>query len=69
MITTTIKVKDIHCRNCENTIRTTLSRLPGVVHVVPSAERNDVKVSYDDAKITEAELCKKLSEVGYEATS
>ncbi len=67
MTTTTLKVADIHCANCENTIRTTLSRLPGVALVVPSAATNDVKVSFDDAKVTEAELRARLSEIGFEA--
>ena len=69
MKTTTITIKDIHCENCENTIRTALSRLPGVVRVVPSSERNDVTVSYDDAQIDEAALREKLLAVGYEPTS
>ena len=69
MITTTITVKDIRCESCENTIRTALSRLSGVIQVVPSAERNDVKVSYDEATIGEDEMRRKLQEVGYEPTS
>lgn len=69
MITTTITVKDIHCESCENTIQTALSRLPGVVHIVPSAERNTVRVSYDEAMIGEDEVRRKLQEVGYEPTS
>ena len=68
MITTTITVKDIHCQSCENTIRTALSQLPGVVQVLPSTERNHVKVSYDDATIGEDEVRQKLQEVGYEPT-
>lgn len=69
MNTTTITLKDIHCESCENTIRTALSRLPGVVRVVPSSARNDVTVSYDDAQIGEGELRHQLREVGYEPTS
>jgi copper chaperone len=68
MITRTFKVKDeIHCANCENTIRTALSRLPGVGIVVPSAERNDVKVSFDDTKVAEDQLRAALVEAGFEA--
>ena len=66
MTTTTFKVDQIHCASCENTIRTALSRLPGVALVVPSAERNDVKVSFDDARVGEDELRATLAEVGFE---
>ena len=67
MITATLKVSEIHCTNCENTIRATLSRLPGVSVVVPSADTNDVKVSFDDTKVTEDDLRSRLGESGFEA--
>ncbi|MDA8399408.1 MAG: heavy-metal-associated domain-containing protein [Actinomycetota bacterium] len=66
MITKTLKVHDIHCSSCENTIQSALSTKPGVIHVVASAERNDVRVSFDDAAIGEAELRELLKELGYE---
>ncbi len=66
MITRTFQVSEIHCANCENTIRTALSRLPGVAVVVPSAERSDVKVSFDDTKIAEDQLRVALTEAGFE---
>lgn len=69
MKATNFKVKATHCENCENTPRTILALLPGVVYVVPSVERNDVNGSDDDAKIAEAELRQKLLEVGYEPIS
>ncbi len=67
MVTTaTFKIAEIHCAGCENTIRTALSGVPGVTLVVPSAERNDVKVSFDDTKVTEEQLRARLGEAGYE---
>lgn len=66
MTTTTFKVNEIHCASCENTIRTALSRLPGVSLVVPSAETNEVKVSFDATKVSEDELRARLGEVGFE---
>ena len=66
MVTRTFKVNEIHCASCENTIRTALSRLPGVAVVVPSAERNDVKVSFDDTKVAEEQLRAALGEAGFE---
>jgi len=66
VITRTFKVSDIHCASCENTIRTALSRLPGVAVVVPSAERNDVKVSFDDTQVAEGQLRAALADVGFQ---
>ncbi len=66
MATTTFKVAEIHCAGCENTIRTALSGLAGVTLVVPSAERNDVKVSFDETRVTEEELRARLTDAGYE---
>ncbi len=65
MLTRTFKVADIHCAGCENTIRTALSGLPGVALVVPSAERNDVTVSFDDTQVSEDDLRARLGEAGY----
>ncbi len=69
MITRTFRVSEIHCASCENTIRTALSRLPGVALVVPSAERNDVKVSFDDTQLAEERVRATLEEVGFEPVS
>ena len=66
LVTRTFKVNQIHCASCENTIRTALSRLPGVALVAPSAERSDVKVSFDDAKVGDEELRAALEEAGFE---
>ncbi len=66
MITRTFTVSEIHCASCENTIRTALSRLPGVAVVIPSAEHNDVKVSFDDTKVGEDQLRVALGDAGFE---
>ena len=69
MITRTFQVAEIHCANCENTIRTALSRIAGVSVVVPSSATNDVKVSFDDGQVSEAELRARLEEVGFAPVS
>lgn len=66
MASTTIAVKEIHCASCENTIRMALSRLDGVRAVKPDAASNEVRVSYDEAKVDEAGLRRALAEVGYD---
>lgn len=60
MASATIAVKEIHRASCENTIRTALGRLDGVRSVRPDAARNDVRVSYDKAKLDEAALRRRL---------
>lgn len=65
MVTRTFNVNEIHCANCEHTIRMALSRLPGVAAVVPSAERNDVKVGFDETKVDEKQLRAALAEAGF----
>jgi Cu+-exporting ATPase len=69
VITRTFQVAEIHCANCENTIRTALSRIAGVSVVVPSSATNDVKVSFDDGQVSEAELRARLEEVGFAPVS
>ena len=69
MITRTFQLAETHCANCENTIRTALSRMPGVSVVVPSSATNDVKVSFDDGQVSEAELRARLEEVGFAPVS
>ena len=69
MITRTFNVEEIHCAICENTIKASLSRLPGVALFVPSAELNDVKVSFDDAQVTEEQVRTVLAEAGYAPVS
>lgn len=64
--TTTIPVAAIHCEGCENTIRTALSRLDGVLQVAPSHTANQVRVSFDEQSVGEAALRQRLSELGYE---
>ncbi|HEX3394512.1 MAG TPA: heavy-metal-associated domain-containing protein [Acidimicrobiales bacterium] len=66
MITRTFKVDEIHCASCENTIRTALSRLPGVAVVLASAERHDVRVSFDDTQVAEDQLRAALVDAGFE---
>ena len=65
-ITTTITVQEIHCESCERAVRSALSRLPGVLQVSPSAERNEVQVSYDENQVDKARLRAKLAEIGYD---
>lgn len=64
MASTSIKVREIHCESCEQTIRTALGALAGVRAVVASAERGDARVTFGEARVSEQRLLKTLSEVG-----
>ena len=66
MANTTIRVQEIHCASCENTIRTALGRAPGVQSVAPSQATNEVRIHFDPSRITEEQLRRRLAEVGYE---
>lgn len=67
--TTTISVAEIHCESCESTIRTALSALDGVYQVSPSRKTNQVKVSFDEEAVAEADIKQRLVEVGYDPVS
>jgi copper chaperone CopZ len=69
MAETTITVAEIHCERCEHAIKTALSRVEGVRAVVPSAARNDVKIHFDEAATSEAELRARLVAAGYDPVS
>lgn len=62
----TIAVLGMHCPGCENAVRTTLCRLAGVHSVHPDAAAGTVKVSYDQGRLSEADIRTALAELGYE---
>ncbi len=67
--TVTIPVQAIHCESCENTIRVALSRLDGVLQVMPSVQARHVRVSYDETRADEDGLRATLAELGYQPVS
>jgi copper chaperone CopZ len=64
--TTTITVQEIHCQSCERTIAMALSKLNGVLRVVPSAKINQVRVCYDELVLDKDDLRLALAEIGYD---
>lgn len=66
MTTTTITVAQIHCGGCENTIRTTLSRLDSVHSVRPDQRSNQVRISYDETRLGEDDLRAHMAELGFQ---
>lgn len=66
MAETTIAIAEIHCERCESAMKTALSRVEGVRVVVPSAARHEVKIHFDEAATSEAELRARLVAAGYD---
>ena len=55
MATVAIKVREIHCESCADTIRAALSQLEGVREVRPSHQSSQVQVLFDEARVV---VCK-----------
>jgi len=66
MTTVTITVRQIHCGGCENTIRTASSRLDGVRSVQPDHRTSQVRISYDEARVSDAGLREVLAGIGFD---
>jgi len=64
--TSTITVQQIHCPACENTIRTVLGKAKGIRSVHPDAATNTVKVTYDEGKLSEADIRTTLADIGFD---
>lgn len=64
--TSTITVEQIHCGSCENTIRTALGKTKGIRGVEPDAATDTVTVTFDEGKLSEAEIRARLAEIGFD---
>lgn len=58
----------IHCAGCEQRISNALKRLPGVASVEASAKTQRVRVAFDPAQMSVAQLRDKLERAGFAAT-
>ena len=59
---------NMHCMNCKKKIENELAYTKGVKEVEANLETKIVKVNYNPQQITEADLLKKIQELGYQAT-
>lgn len=66
MIATSIKIQNLKCHGCANTIITQLGKLDGVSLVTVSNETDEVHVEYASESVLSSVL-KKLSDLGYPA--
>ena len=65
--TVQLTVPTMDCATCPITIKTALSKVPGVAKVKVSYEKREAVIVYDDAKTTVADLKKATEDVGYPA--
>jgi periplasmic mercuric ion binding protein len=65
--TVSLNVPTMDCATCPITIKTALTRVPGVSKVRVSYEKREAVIVYDDAQATVADLKKATEDVGYPA--
>ncbi|MGE0392259.1 MAG: heavy-metal-associated domain-containing protein [Vicinamibacterales bacterium] len=63
--TITLNVSGMTCGGCENAVRRALGRLAGVDAVEASHTAERVTVTFDDARVTVAQLRDGITELGY----
>lgn len=65
--TVALNVPTMDCATCPITIKTALSKVPGVAKVKVSYDKREAVIVYDDAQATVADLKKATEDVGYPA--
>lgn len=66
--TVTFTVQGMTCAGCVLSTRKVLTRLPGVAKADVSYEKGIAIVTYDPAKVTEAQMIAAIKTLGYTAT-
>lgn len=64
MLTTTIKIQNLKCHGCANTITTQLSKLNGIETVTVHNESDEVTVNYSNKEQLET-VIQHLNKLGY----
>jgi mercuric ion binding protein len=65
--TVQLTVPTMDCATCPITIKTALTKVPGVSKVQVSYAKREAVIVYDDARATVADLKKATEDVGYPA--
>ncbi|HEX5477601.1 MAG TPA: mercury resistance system periplasmic binding protein MerP [Burkholderiales bacterium] len=66
--TVTLSVPGMYCSTCPITVKTAISRVPGVSRVSTSLEKKQAVVTYDDAKASVESLTEATANAGYPST-
>jgi mercuric ion binding protein len=67
--TVTLSVSKMTCAACPITVKTALSRVPGVTKVSVNFENKQATVLFDDAQTTVAALTRATTDAGYPSTA
>lgn len=65
MKTEKIKIENLKCHGCANTITKGISKMDGVGSVSVSVEESSVSVDYDETLQNRENIVKKLAKFGY----
>lgn len=68
MASRTFTVERIHCAACERAIGKALGRLDGVDDAKGDAATNQVRVVFDEARVTPGAIAERLTAAGYPVT-
>lgn len=63
--TVEIKTKGMFCSHCENTVKTSISKLDGIKEVIADAKTNTAKVTYDESKTDIKAIENAITDAGY----
>lgn len=66
-ITTDIAVKGMTCGSCAVSVKTALTKVPGVKSADVSVEKAQAKVVYDDNRVNEKQLREAINKTGFKA--
>jgi copper chaperone len=69
MATVVLTVPDLSCEHCERTVKSALAPLPGVERVAVDLAAKEVRVVYDDRRVTVERLKDVLSAEDYPVAS
>jgi Cu+-exporting ATPase len=60
-----LQSKDISCASCALTVKRSVSKMDGVMKADVSAGTKMIHVEYDDSKLTDSQIKKKINSVGF----
>jgi copper chaperone len=63
--TVEIKTKGMFCSHCENTVKSSISKLEGIKEVIADAKTNTAKVTYDESKTNIKAIENAITDAGY----
>lgn len=66
MMEVTLKVEGMTCGHCEKAVKGAVEELPGITSVEVQLGAGKVNISYDNGKVTIADMTKAIEDQGYD---